>query len=161
VGVVGRTGAGKSTISLALLRGIITSGQVLYDGIDIHKLNLNALRANITLIPQHPDLLAGTVRENLDPFGEHDDATLNDALRSAGLFRLQNEGDPAAITLDSDVDAGGANFSHGQRQVSRSCLLRHQFLTAYQILALARAHVRRSKLMIMDEATAAIGVYFH
>ncbi|EIN07964.1 P-loop containing nucleoside triphosphate hydrolase protein [Punctularia strigosozonata HHB-11173 SS5] len=140
VGVVGRTGAGKSTISLALLRGILTSGQVFYDGIDIHKINLRDLRANVTLIPQHPDLLAGTVRENLDPFGEHDDATLNDALRSAGLFRIQKEGDPAAITLDTEVETGGSNFSHGQRQ----------------IIALARAHVRRSKLMIMDEATAAI-----
>ncbi|EIN07962.1 P-loop containing nucleoside triphosphate hydrolase protein [Punctularia strigosozonata HHB-11173 SS5] len=141
VGVVGRTGAGKSTISLALLRALITRGKVFYDGIDIHAVNLDALRANVTLIPQHPDLLAGSVRENLDPFGEHDDAALNDALRSAGLERLQKEGDAAAaITLDSEVDAGGSNFSHGQRQ----------------IIALARAYVRRSKLMIMDEATAAI-----
>ncbi|EIN07961.1 P-loop containing nucleoside triphosphate hydrolase protein [Punctularia strigosozonata HHB-11173 SS5] len=140
VGVVGRTGAGKSTITLALLRGILTGGQVLYDGIDIHNINLDALRANITLIPQHPDLLSGSLRDNLDPFGEHDDATLNDALRSAGLFRLQKEGDPAAITLDSEVESGGSNFSHGQRQ----------------IIALARAYVRKSKLMIMDEATAAI-----
>lgn len=103
VGIVGRTGAGKSTVSLALLRGLLTSGQVFYDGIDIHKINLDALRANITLIPQHPELLAGTLRENLDPFGDHDDATLNDALRCAGLFRLQQEGDKAAITLDSSV----------------------------------------------------------
>jgi ABC-type multidrug transport system fused ATPase/permease subunit len=117
VGVVGRTGAGKSTISLSLLRGLLTSGKVFYDGIDIHKVNLDALRADVTLIPQHPDLLEGSVRENLDPFGEHEDAVLNDALRSAGLFRLQNEGDPAAISLDSEVDSGGANLSHGQRQV--------------------------------------------
>ncbi|EIN07973.1 P-loop containing nucleoside triphosphate hydrolase protein [Punctularia strigosozonata HHB-11173 SS5] len=140
VGVVGRTGAGKSTISLALLRAVLTSGKVFYDGIDTHTINLDALRSNITLIPQHPDLLAGTLRDNLDPYGEHDDATLNDALRCAGLFRLQQEGDPDAITLDSEVEGGGANFSHGQRQ----------------IIALARAQVRRSKLMIMDEATAAI-----
>jgi ABC-type multidrug transport system fused ATPase/permease subunit len=116
VGVVGRTGAGKSTISLALLRGILTGGHVFYDGLDIHKINLDALRANITLIPQHPDLLSGSVRENLDPFSEHEDAILNDALRSAGLFRLQKDAD-AAITLDSEVESGGSNFSHGQRQV--------------------------------------------
>ncbi|EIN07942.1 P-loop containing nucleoside triphosphate hydrolase protein [Punctularia strigosozonata HHB-11173 SS5] len=140
IGVVGRTGAGKSTISLALLRALNSSGQVLYDGLDIHKINLNSLRANITFIPQHPDLLSGNIRENLDPFGEHDDATLNEALQSAGLFRLQKSGDAAAITLDSEVEQGGMNFSHGQRQ----------------IIALARAYVRRSKLMIMDEATAAI-----
>ncbi|KAI0270713.1 P-loop containing nucleoside triphosphate hydrolase protein [Gloeopeniophorella convolvens] len=140
VGVVGRTGAGKSTISLALLRGLLTRGEVYYDGIDIHKINLDALRANVTLIPQHPELLAGTLRENLDPFEEHDDATLIDALKCAGLFRLQKEDDKAAITLDSEVEGGGTNFSHGQRQ----------------IIALARAQVRGSKLMIMDEATAAI-----
>jgi ABC-type multidrug transport system fused ATPase/permease subunit len=101
VGVVGRTGAGKSTISLALLRGLLTNGKVFYDGLDIHSINLEALRSNITLIPQHPDLLSGSLRQNLDPFGEHDDATLNDALRCAGLFRLQREGDENAITLDS------------------------------------------------------------
>ncbi|EIN07978.1 P-loop containing nucleoside triphosphate hydrolase protein [Punctularia strigosozonata HHB-11173 SS5] len=140
VGVVGRTGAGKSTIALALLRAIVTSGEVFYDGIEIHKINLDKLRSNITLIPQHPDLLAGTLRENLDPFGENDDTTLIEALRAAGLSRIQREGDPAALTLDSEVAAGGANVSHGQRQ----------------IIALARAHVRGTKLVIMDEATAAI-----
>jgi ABC-type multidrug transport system fused ATPase/permease subunit len=157
VGVVGRTGAGKSTISLALLRGILTGGHVFYDGLDIHKINLDALRANITLIPQHPDLLAGNVRENLDPFGEHEDAILNDALRLAGLLRLQNDADAAAITLDSEVETGGSNFSHGQRQVCLRLPIECYRLTVPQIIALARAHVRRSKLMIMDEATAAIG----
>jgi ABC-type multidrug transport system fused ATPase/permease subunit len=101
IGVVGRTGAGKSTITLALLRGILTSGRIIYDGLDIHKVNLDAIRSNITLIPQHPDLLAGTLRENLDPFGEHDDTTLIEALRSAGLFRIQKDSDAAALTLDS------------------------------------------------------------
>ncbi|KAG8914835.1 hypothetical protein FRC00_010530 [Tulasnella sp. 408] len=134
VGIVGRTGAGKSSLSLSLLRMIPTTGTVLFDGVDTQKINLDSLRNNITIIPQQPELISGTLRHNLDPFGEHDDAELNACLRSAGLFNIQREDDENKIELDTEVASGGTNFSLGQRQ----------------IIALARAMVRR------NEATASV-----
>jgi ABC-type multidrug transport system fused ATPase/permease subunit len=122
-------------LTLALLRCIVTEGDVYYDGIPISAISLEALRSSITIIPQVPELLSGTLRQNLDPFERYDDATLNGALSTAGLFSLQSRGDDSRLTLDSAISSGGANLSVGERQ----------------IIALARAVVRGSKLLILDE----------
>lgn len=165
---------GKSSVALALLRALKISGKIYYDGVATDEINVEALRSKMTLIPQQPELMYGSLRENLDPFSQHDDALLNDALRSAGLYCMKKsvgslpEGvheaenpllakngstsrpdseptsgsDELQIGLDTMVESGGRNFSLGQRQ----------------IIALARAIVRRSKLLILDEATASIGM---
>ncbi|CCG83581.1 Abc transporter [Taphrina deformans PYCC 5710] len=143
IGVVGRSGSGKSTLALSLLR--LThhvSGSIVLDGKDIEDVNLSTLRRRITIIPQDPVLFSGTVRTNLDPFGTVSDALLQQALHHSGLDAQSNDAEltatRATTTLDSKVTEAGQNFSQGQRQ----------------ILALARAIVRNSKLIIMDEATA-------
>ncbi|KAF8201224.1 P-loop containing nucleoside triphosphate hydrolase protein [Mycena galopus ATCC 62051] len=111
VGVVGRTGSGKSSLTLALLRAIPTEGTVYYDGLPTASINLDALRANITIIPQSVPS-RGTLRRNLDIFGQHEDAELCGALRAAGLGAEDGSG----ITLDTPIASGGANLSVGQRQ---------------------------------------------
>ncbi|KAG6834827.1 hypothetical protein H0H93_007119 [Arthromyces matolae] len=140
IGVVGRTGSGKSTLTLSLLRCIYTEGTVVYDGLPTSDVNLNILREKMTIIPQVPELLSGTLRRNLDPFDRFDDMTLNAALRDAGLNSVQQETQENRITLDTTISRGGSNISVGQRQ----------------IIALARAMVSDSKLLILDEATSAI-----
>ncbi|KAK3805989.1 MAG: hypothetical protein JOS17DRAFT_768002 [Linnemannia elongata] len=185
VGVVGRTGSGKSTFAISLFRFMDpVKGTITIDGIDICKIGLQDLRSKLTIIPQDPILFKGTLRSNLDPFGEREDVDLWEALRRSHLIPSSSTlpttttaataagasattsakvsvddaasvksasdssastkeveiVDPSKITLDTTVKENGSNFSQGQRQ----------------LISLARALVRKSKIIIMDEATASV-----
>ncbi|XP_014552272.1 hypothetical protein COCVIDRAFT_30305 [Bipolaris victoriae FI3] len=143
IGVVGRTGAGKSSIMSALFRlQELSGGSIVVDGVDIAKIGLHDLRSKLAIIPQDPTLFKGTIRSNLDPFHEHSDLELWSALRQADLVSTEQAMDDHSgrIHLDSVVEEEGLNFSLGQRQ----------------LMALARALVRNSQIIVCDEATSSV-----
>ncbi|KAF8153792.1 multidrug resistance-associated ABC transporter [Crassisporium funariophilum] len=183
VGLLGRTGSGKSTLAMSILRFVDPiSGRIIIDGIDISTIGIHDLRSRLTFIPQDATLFSGTLRDNLDPFNEHDDSECLDVLHrvqmitdsdhtsqrssreqsasssrnpsrppSIHAFEREDTGDSmsttttdidtkTSVTLDTKVSAGGANFSQGQKQ----------------LIAMARALLRRSSIIVLDEATSSI-----
>ncbi|KAL0059429.1 hypothetical protein AAF712_013819 [Marasmius tenuissimus] len=146
IGVVGRTGAGKSSLIQALLRLVeVREGTIEIDGRNTRHVDLSCLRGRLALVPQDSILFLGTLRENLDPLGTRTDAELISALQRSWLLPKEGPVDPeieAKFSLDSAVGDEGANFSAGEKQ----------------LLALCRALVKASRIIVLDEATSNVDV---
>jgi ATP-binding cassette, subfamily C (CFTR/MRP), member 1 len=139
IGIVGRTGSGKSTMMLGLLRILEASGgSIEIDGMDISKLSLEELRSNVNIILQDHFMFSGTVRENIDPTGSHTDEQVIEALKLTGIWTqfADKEG------VNSEVAEGGENLSSGEKQ----------------LLNISRSLLSPKRIVLIDEATASIDI---
>ena len=150
IGIVGRTGSGKSTIALCLFRILeAKEGKIYIDDTDISEIGLSKLRSNITIIPQDPTLMEGSLKFNIDPLGLHSDQEIENVMREIGFWYIcernleENKNKPDNEKgLNMIITEDGGNISIGERQ----------------LICITRAILRKSKIVVMDEATASIDV---
>ncbi|CAH0557071.1 unnamed protein product [Brassicogethes aeneus] len=136
IGIIGRTGSGKTSLITALLRLIDYKGDIFIDSVNTKSMSVKTLRSKISVIPQHPLLFAGTIRQNLDPYDQYRAADLNKALQDVGL----KNNTESSLELDTIVVEKGANFSAGQKQ----------------LICLCRTLIKENRILILDEPTANI-----